>query len=143
MNTSYADPVAGLPGMSADGVMEVVETGIAGAAIKIGDGLIAANSGANVIPANSASGKFRGIARFTQTLEMGKGYEQYSTVNVGRQGRYFVSVTAAVAIDDAAYCDVADAGKFTNVATNNLATGGVFKSATTGAGTAIVEINLP
>ena len=142
MNTNYSDPVAGLPGMTADARIDVVETGIAGAAIDFGDALIA--SSGKVIPANADdAGAFRGVAVMSQTKVTGEGYVENDTVGVKRQGTIFVNVTEAVAEDDVAYCDVSEPGKFCKTATDNLATGGRFRSATTGAGVAILEINLP
>lgn len=86
---------------------------------------------------------FRGIALHTHNKETGN-YPAKDLVNVLRQGKAWVSVGLAVTADEDAYVDVVNGtGKFTNVNTNNLATGGKFRSTTTGAGIALVEISLP
>jgi hypothetical protein len=85
---------------------------------------------------------FRGIS-LHQHNEAQK-YENTDTVSVLRKGQVWCEVSVAVSADEAAYVDVALAtGKMTNVSTNNVATNGVFRSTTSGAGLAIVEINLP
>ena len=141
MNTSYADRIPGNPGMTADSRIDVIETGFAGAAIAFGDALI--SDGANVIPCNSAStGVFAGVAVFTQTKETGKGYVVGDAVGCKRQGTIFVKTSEVVAKNDVAYCTVATPGSFCKTALNNLATGGVFRSASLN-GVAILEINIP
>ena len=71
-------------------------------------------------------------------------YAAKDIVDVIRQGRVWIETSGTVAVDQTAYVDLSDGlGKFTATSTNNLATGGVFKSAVTGAGLAVVEINLP
>lgn len=85
---------------------------------------------------------FRGIAlhRHNQT----GAYAAGDIVDVLRQGRAWVETSVAVTADDTAYVDMAGGiGKFTNVSTNNLATGGKFRSTVGAAGLAEIEINLP
>lgn len=90
---------------------------------------------------------FRGIVRHQHKVD--GVFNANDIVPVVKKGRFWVRVSAAVAIDDTAYVDVDEDGKFTNVSTNNVATGGVFRTARSGAGTstdsykAILEINLP
>ena len=116
------------------------------------------------VPADD-SGIFAGVALFdhsqVQGIDMaaaaggqystGAEYRDTDTVSVMRRGRVWVEVTAEVAAGETAYVDVITAeedGKWTNVAddgagTDNLATGGVFRSAADAGDLAIVEINLP
>jgi hypothetical protein len=140
MNTNYNDPAPGFPGMTADSRIDVVETGFAGAAISFGDALVV--DGANVIPADDATATFAGVAVFTQTKTTGAGYAVGEPVGCKRQGTIFVTVSEAVAKNDVAYCDVANPGQFCKTATDNLATGGTFRSASVD-GVAVLEINIP
>jgi hypothetical protein len=144
LTNNYSDtPDAGVPGAKYAIGFDRVETGIAQAAINFGDALIIGTAAGTVIPANSASGKFAGIALKEQTLVTGAGYVTGDVVSVQRSGSVFVTVTEAVAAGDAAYCVVATPGKFCKTATDNLATGGVFKKAAGINGVSILEINLP
>lgn len=109
---------------------------------------------------------FAGIAVFTHAQTQGIDQsaalgEQYSTgaeyrdgdtVSVLRRGRVWVELTEDdVSPGDAAYVDVVtegEEGKFTNQeddgdTTDNLATGGVFRTGGSTGDLAIVEINLP
>lgn len=84
---------------------------------------------------------FRGIALHTHK-EGGKYYTN-DAVNVLRQGCAWVVTSVAVTADDDVYVDVVGGeSKFTNVSTNNLATGGKFKSTIAAAGIVKAEINL-
>jgi hypothetical protein len=70
-------------------------------------------------------------------------YPAKSGITALTEGNAVVETSIAVAVDDDAYMDMAGAvGKFTNVSTNNLATGGKFKTATSGAGMAKVSIRV-
>jgi len=91
--------------------------------------------------ADSASGVFRGIALHVHNEA--KKYEATDTVSVLRKGMAWVDTSEAVDIDDAAYVDVDQDGKFCDTSTDNLATGGAFRSTNAAAGLALVEINLP
>lgn len=85
---------------------------------------------------------FRGVS-LHEHKPAGK-YAIKDMVNVGKKGVFWVEVAVAVAIDDTAYVDLGNGiGKFTNVSTNNMTTGGKFRSATTGAGIAKLDINIP
>jgi hypothetical protein len=72
---------------------------------------------------------------------------EYSTnevVDILRKGRIWVETSEAVEADDTAYVDLAAGnGKFCDTSTNNLATGGKFKTSVATAGLAVLEINLP
>lgn len=90
----------------------------------------------------SADDVFRGISMHIHN-EAGK-YAITETVNVMRKGVVWVDTAVAVTADEVAYVDLAnELGKFTNVSTNNMATGGTFRSTVATAGLAKVEINLP
>lgn len=90
----------------------------------------------------SNSGTFRGIT-VHQHKEGGLYYAK-DAVNVLIQGPIWVDTSVAVNRDEAVYMDLAGAiGKFTNVSTNNLATGGYFMDTLAAAGLARVIINRP
>lgn len=87
---------------------------------------------------------FLGVALLTHTVTVASGEtEQYAdedTVSVLRQGSCWVEVTSAVAAGAAAYVDVSN-GKFTDVATDNLAvTGGTFETDAAQNGLAVLRI---
>lgn len=85
---------------------------------------------------------FRGIT-LHQHNEAGV-YAAKAAVNVLRQGVVWVETSKAVTADSDAYVDLAGGiGKFTDTSTNNLATGGKFRSTVAAAGLAKLEINLP
>jgi hypothetical protein len=104
---------------------------------------------------------FAGIAVFTHKqvqgidlsvsagseLSTGAEYRDKDTVNVLRRGRVYVELTEdGVSAGDTAYIDVTtvgEEGKWTSVSTDNLATGGVFRTGGDTGDLAIVEINLP
>jgi len=90
---------------------------------------------------------FRGIAlhRHMQNgVTPNAAYSKNDVVDVLRRGKAWVETSVAVTADDDAYVDMAGGiGKFTNVSSNNLATGGKFRSTVGAAGLATVEINLP
>jgi len=111
--------------------------------IAISDALVTeGNSQATITPAYTHDNVFRGVALHTHCTA-GK-YVQYDAVPYLTKGRIRVVVSEAVAIDDVAYVDLSPVGgKFCKTSSTNLATGGVFRSATSGAGIAVLEINLP
>lgn len=91
---------------------------------------------------------FMGVAVHTHKEPTNSGsarWEDTESVSVLRQGQIHVPVSVAVANLDLAYLIVtgANAGKFTNVSSGNLATGGRFRSTTSGAGIAKIDVNLP
>lgn len=91
---------------------------------------------------NAINDIFRGIALHTHR-ETGK-YAKDDAVSVLRQGMAVVETSGAVTADDAAFVDIAGGiGKFTKTSSNNLATKGFFRSTTTGAGLAKLELNIP
>lgn len=91
---------------------------------------------------------FRGIAlhrhKQQSSIVPDAGYLANEVVDVLRVGKAWVETSVAVTADDKAYVDLAGGiGKFTNVSTNNMNTGGYFRSTNTGAGLALLEINIP
>lgn len=108
----------------------------AAAAVTLGD------SQPTVTVTLSSDDIFRGIAIHTHN-QNGK-YIANDAVNVLRQGVVWVETGVAVNEDEDAYVDLAGGiGKFTNVSSGNLATGGKFRSTVGSAGLAKVNINLP
>lgn len=138
-----------------------VESFAAEGAVFFGAGVVAGTDPEKQVEvAGSDTDSFVGISVFTHRQEQGfdqsaSGGAQSSTgaeyrdgdaVNVLRRGRVYVEVTAEVEAGDAAFVDVetsGEEGKFTDVSTNNLATGGVFRTGADVGELAIVEINLP
>jgi hypothetical protein len=91
---------------------------------------------------------FRGIAVHThkQSPNIGTPATEYAdeeAVGYMTQGGIWVPTTVAVSNDEDAYVNVAiggSEGKFTNVSTGNIATGGKFKKTIGAAGLSIVEL---
>ncbi len=100
-------------------------------------------------PTYSSDNVFRGIALHKHREPSGVAqtdaqYANTEAVSVLRQGAAWGECSVAVTADETAYVDIAAAtAKFTNVSTNNLTTGGKFRSTIAAAGVAKVEINLP
>jgi len=95
-----------------------------------------------VIDADTDS--FLGVALQTHTVVVPTGgtpqYADEDTVSVLEEGACWVEVTSAVAAGAAAYVDVAS-GKFTDVATDNLAVpGGSFETSAALNGLAVLKI---
>jgi len=94
----------------------------------------------------STSDVFRGVALHTHKEPVGVGanavaqYADGEQVNVLKAGQVWVPVTVAVAVDDTVYALKDGSGKFTNSPSDTLATGAKFKSATTGAGLAKIQL---
>jgi len=148
-------------GQKADAGFDDVNSYAAEGTVPFGTGVVLGTDPAKQVAVASADTEsFTGVALFTHRVTQGidqaaTAGEQYSTgaeyrngdtVNVLRRGRVYVEVTAEVAAGDDAFVDVTsegEEGKFTDVALNNLATGGVFRSAAGVGELAIVEINLP
>lgn len=92
---------------------------------------------------------FRGIALHTniaptQVAVANAAYAINDAVNVLRQGAAWVETAVAVNSGEAAFVDMSGGiGKFTNVASGNLPTGGRFTSNVAAAGLAKLEVNLP
>lgn len=94
------------------------------------------------------NGALRGVALHKHKEQSTAGaqdadYTDQEDVSVLRRGKVWVPVTEAVAVDDDAYLNVpSDPGKFSKTSTNNVKFG-VFRSATSGAGIAVLEYLLP
>jgi len=115
-----------------------------GLAISASDWAVTAGSKQGVItPATAITDDlFRGVALHEH--KVGGTYYANDFMTIGKKGEFIVETSVAVAADDTAYVDLIGAiGKFTNVSTLNLVTGGKFRSATTGAGLAKLDINNP
>jgi hypothetical protein len=107
-------------------------------------GIVAGGSAVTVTAEQltGANDVFRGISIHRHN-ELGL-YSAKEVIDIMRQGEIWVDTAVQVTSDETAYVDMAGGvGKFTNVSTNNMATGGKFRSSNTGAGLAKVEINLP
>ena len=154
--TSHANTVAlllaaiqAVPGVyaaSADAAGHVFTVRTKGAAAVI-SGSIAGGATQATVTVESTNATLAAIKFAGISLHRNKETASYladEMVDNSRQGEVWVETTVAVTKDQAAYVDLADGnGKFTNVSTGNLATGGVFKSTVSAAGIAPVEINLP
>ena len=138
-----------------------VESFAAEGAVPFGRGVVhGTNPEKQVTVPEDATGVFAGVSVFTHSREQtlnqdasmgaqfsgGAQYRDTDTVSTLRKGRIYVLVTEAVEPGEDAYVDVTtegEEGKFTNVDADNLATGGVFRSAADEGELAIVEVNLP
>lgn len=114
-----------------------------GVAITISNIVVAAGaSQAGSAVTYSADDVFRGISLHTHK-ELGY-YAVTDMVSIGTKVVAIVETSVAVTADDTAYVDLSGAiGKFTNVSTNNMTTGGKFLTTIAAAGLAAVQINLP
>ena len=138
-----------------------VESYAAEGAVPFGVGVVLGTDPEKQVAVASADTEsFAGISVFTHKQEQGidqgasmgaqystgAEYRDTDTVNVLRRGRVWVEVTAEVEAGDDAYVDVTtdgEEGKFTDEATDNLETGGVFRTGADVGELAVVEINLP
>lgn len=120
-----------------------------GVTITLSDWVVAAGSSqAGVTTAVGADDAFRGVALHQHNEKaISTGVAQYGVkdcVSVIRKGKVWVETGVAVTADQDAYVDLSGAiGKFTHISTNNMATGGKFRSTVGGAGIAQLELNLP
>lgn len=155
VQTSYTQKmpvaVAGMLGDIRDCTVESYAAEVA--AIAFGLGVIAGTDPLKQVklPA-TGGGVFRGVSMHEQAQEQGLGtglvsYKVGDAVNTLRKGLIWVQTAGAVAIDVPAFFvnSGADAGKFDDLddGSTDAVPGGVFRSATTGAGLALLEINLP
>lgn len=146
MQTTYDEKMdVAVVGQLVDCTNRRVDSKYAEAAIEAGDAVDIGTADDQVVKAVSA---VYGVAIQHPTLTMSDdtglaSYEQYDGVSVLRQGRIWVQVGLAVAIDDSAYWDDV-AGTFSNTdatGANPPVTGGRFVTSTSGAGLAILEIS--
>lgn len=145
MQTTYNEKMAvAVLGQLVDCTNRRIDSKFAEGAIEAGDAVDIGTADDQVIKAVSA---VYGVAIQHPTLTMADdtglaAYAEFDGVSVLRQGRIWVQVGLAVAIDDLAYWDDV-AGTFSNTdatSTNPPVTGGRFVTSTSGAGLAILEI---
>jgi hypothetical protein len=113
------------------------------ASILFGSAVIAGTDPRKQVKVGATGGSFRGIALHEHAHEQNPStgvasYLQYETVNVLRKGAVWVQTNATVAENAAAYY-VTATGLW---GASGETTGGIYRSATTGSGLAIVEIDL-
>lgn len=142
-------------GMKADSMDDHIESFAAeGGSIGIGLAVIAGTDPVRQVAlAGAAGGLFRGVTLnpgvLTQDVNGVVTYPVKTIVSVMRKGKVWVPVTAAVAVDSAAYYDNGSTpgleGQFNDVndGTTDPVPGGIFRTSTSGAGLAILELNLP
>lgn len=147
-------------GQKVDAAADFIESFAAEGNVPFGYGVVAGTADNQVAVAAADTDSFVGVSVFTHAVPQGIDLtaaegEQYTTgaeyrdgdaVNVARKGRVYVEVTANVTAGEAAYVDVTttdEEGKFTNVSTDNLATGGVFRTDASTGDLAVIEVNLP
>lgn len=111
--------------------------------IPFGSAVIAGTDPRKQVKIGATGGSFRGIALLEQTHEQDAStgvakYLQYETVNVLRKGTVWVQTNASVTENAAAYY-VTAVGLW---GASGETTGGIYRSATTGSGLALVEIDL-
>jgi len=142
------NPERSFPGMLADTSFVNVKSRASEGAIDFGRGVVAGTNDEKQvkIPASSED-IFRGVA-----VHSHKGgdnyeakYEDTDAVSVLTRGTIWVETAVPVNNDQDAYlvAEGANAGKWTNVSTGNIKTGGKFCKTIANAGLTIVEINLP
>jgi len=154
VQTSYSQTmtvaVAGMPGDARDHVVEsfAAET----AAIPFGRAVIAgSDKDKQVKTPSGAGGVFRGVSMREQAQEQNSSgtvaVAVGDTVNVLRRGLVWVDTAGAVVQDAPAFFVVSggSAGKFDDLddSTTDPVPTGVFRSATSGAALALLELNLP
>lgn len=144
MQTTYNEKMdVAVLGQLVDCTNRRVDSKYAEGAIDAGDAVQIGSSDGQVLTATTA---VYGVAIQHPTLTMSDdtgnaAYAEFDGVSVLREGRIWVQVDGAVAIDGQAYWDVA-AQAFNSTATDNfIVTGGRFVTSTTGAGLAILEIS--
>lgn len=142
-------------GMKVDSMDDHVESfSVEDGPIGVGLAVIAGTDPARQVAlAGTAGGKFRGVTLFPGTLTQDAdgvvAYPDKATASVLRKGKVWVPVTAAVAIDGVAFFDNGSTpgseGQFNSVddGTTDAVPGGVFRTSTSGAGLAVLELNLP
>lgn len=138
-------------GMLADSMFTDKNSFAAEGVVGFGLALVSGTDPVNQVKIPTASGQvFMGISIASLTTVQDAtgngGYKDTATVSVLRRGRIWVAVTGAVTANLPAYFvySGADAGKFSNSNTGaQIVPTGVWRTSTTGAGIALLEINLP
>jgi len=149
--TDYSlNPAEGFAGMIADSSDTRIKSASAEVEVAFGLGVVAGTDAEKQVALPTAdTDVFRGIA--VQTHKGGADgeyvakYEVKDALGYLTKGTVWVDANVAVSVDEPAYliASGADAGKFTNVSTGNIATGGKFTKTIAGAGLSVIEINLP
>lgn len=118
-------------GMLATSEFSQVTTRVAEGDIEFGLGMVNGSTDLGVKVPSATTDVFAGIARHTHNIA-GK-YKTKDAVNNATHGVYYVPVTVDVVAHTPAYVisTGANAGKFTNVSTNNIATGAKFRESGT------------
>ncbi len=146
MQTSYnLECNAAFDGMIADSGFTRTESAIAEETdgIPFGYGVVQGTAENQVKLPDADTETFRGIAGHEHNDD-GE-YANGEPVNVVRKAVIWVPVADAVVLNASAYivASGATAGQFTDSSSGTIATGGKFRSSTSAAGRAKVEINLP
>lgn len=144
MQTTYNEKMdVAVVGQLVDCTNRRVDSKYAEGAIDAGDAVQIGTDDTQVLTATTA---VYGVAIQHPTLTMSDdtgsaAYAEFDGVSVLREGRIWVQVDGAVAIDAQAYWDVA-AQAFNSTSTDNfIVNGGRFVTSTSGAGLAILEIS--
>ena len=145
--TSYNMSMAvAFAGLLADLTPHSIESFMAENAIPFGCAVVKGTAVDQVKLPTVTGAVFRGIAVHTHAIPQPAtpvGYPVSQPVGVLRKGRIWVPVSAAVAVDATPYFNFTT-GIFSSSNTGSDAVPtGIFRTATTGAGIAILEINLP
>lgn len=132
------------------GFIKQVDSFAAEGAVPFGAGVVRGTADDQCMVVAADSDEFVGVALFTHVQRQGlpgsddeAEYEDADTVSVLSKGRALVEVVAAVDAGATAYVNVAigaSIGKFTGVATDNLATGGKFITAADAGELAVLEL---
>lgn len=143
------DALAGVTAVldSTDSTSKTILVESDGAEITIADlAVTAGTSQATATVTYSGDNVFRGVSLHSHlAIQPGTEVAQYvatDSVSVLRKGKVWVETSKAVDADDTAYVDLSASGKFTDASSGNLATGGTFRSTVSGAGLALLEIDL-
>lgn len=149
---TYSQTMAvAMAGMKGDASDDQVDSGAAEGAVGFGLAVVRGTDASKQVKVPAAdSGVFRGVALQTHMAQTIAGVAQYAdkdAVGYMRKGRVWVPVVDAVAVDAAAYFlwDTADAGKFSDDSSGNrdAVPTGRFVTSTSGAGLAMLELNIP
>jgi hypothetical protein len=99
----------------------------------------AGQSQATAVSVDSSDAVFDGVS--VHNHNVGGKYVQYDSMSVLKKGRVWATSSVTMTKDDDVYVDLAGGlGKFTNVSTNNLATGGKVVTGNDGAGLFEIEL---
>lgn len=145
MQTDYNDRVALVAGMITKGGVTEVQSKIAEVALEFGTGVVRGTDVEREVKAPTAgTDEFMGIVAFNQNVDGNLAIGD--DVSLVTKGSVAVPVPSAVTVaaGETAYVVATggDAGKFTNVSTDNVATGAVFGTAKQNDNLATIRIDL-